>query len=124
MTDLADLVDRYIAIWNEPDSGKRAAAISELFTADGTYTDPVAEVRGHEGIGAVIAGVRDQFKGMDLKVLGDTDAHHNIARFQWELVFADGGENSVIGFDVLATDGTTGKIKSIYGFLDKVPAGA
>ncbi|MEU7040731.1 nuclear transport factor 2 family protein [Streptomyces varsoviensis] len=120
---MTDLAHRYIAIWNEPDDGKRAAAISELFIADATYTDPLSEVRGHEGIGALIAGTRDQFKGLDFKILGDIDAHHNIARFQWELVPADGGENIAIGLDILATD-PTGKLSSVYGFLDKVPAGA
>ncbi|MFJ6623143.1 nuclear transport factor 2 family protein [Kitasatospora sp. NPDC091335] len=123
MSDLNNLADRYIAIWNEEDADKRAAAISELFTADATYTDPLADVAGHEGIGAVIAGGRDQFKGFDFKVLGEADSNHNITRFQWELLPAGGSENIVIGFDVLATD-ATGKVKSVYGFLDKVPAGA
>ncbi|MER5299435.1 MULTISPECIES: nuclear transport factor 2 family protein [Streptomyces] len=123
MSDLTELAGRYIAVWNEPDQAKRAAAISELFTAEATYTDPLADVQGHEGIGAVIAGARDQFKGFDFRVLGDVDANHHIARFQWELVPASGGENIVIGFDVAVTDGA-GKIRAVYGFLDKVPAGA
>ncbi|GGO59830.1 nuclear transport factor 2 family protein [Streptomyces lasiicapitis] len=123
MSDLTELAGRYIAVWNEPDQAKRAAAISELFTAEATYTDPLADVQGHEGIGAVIAGARDQFKGFDFRVLGDVDANHHIVRFQWELVPASGGENIVIGFDVAVTDGA-GKIRAVYGFLDKVPAGA
>ncbi|GGS25384.1 isomerase [Streptomyces aureoverticillatus] len=123
MSDLTELAGRYIAVWNEPDQHKRAAAISELFTADATYTDPLADVRGHEGIGAVIAGAREQFQGFDFKILGEVDAHHHIARFQWELVPAGGGENLVIGFDVAVSDGA-GKIRAVHGFLDKVPAGA
>ncbi|MFB6819299.1 nuclear transport factor 2 family protein [Streptomyces sp. NPDC056347] len=123
MSDLTDLAEGYIAIWNEADDTKRAAAIADLFTADAVYTDPLADVQGHEGIGAVIGAARDQFKGFEFKVLGTVDTNHNIARFQWELVPAGGGENVVIGFDVAATD-ASGKIKSVYGFLDKVPAGA
>ncbi|MGW3078089.1 MULTISPECIES: nuclear transport factor 2 family protein [unclassified Kitasatospora] len=123
MSDLTDLAGRYIAIWNEADDDKRAAAIAELFTADATYTDPLADVAGHQDIGAVIAGARDQFKGLEFKVFGAADSNHNITRFQWELVPAGGGENIVIGFDVLATD-AAGKVKSVFGFLDKVPAGA
>lgn len=123
MSDLTELAGRYIAIWNEPDEAKRAAAIAELYTADATYTDPLADVAGHEGINAVISGARQQFPGFAFKLLGDVDANHHIARFQWELVPAGGGENIVIGFDVIATDGA-GKIRSVSGFLDKVPAGA
>lgn len=123
MSDLTELAGRYIAIWNEADETKRAAAISALFTADATYTDPLADVQGHDGIGAVIAGARDQFKGFEFKILGEVDANHHIARFQWELVPDGGGENIVIGFDVAVGDGA-GKIKGVYGFLDKVPAGA
>jgi hypothetical protein len=123
VSDLTDLAGRYIAAWNEADASKRAAAISEVFTADATYTDPLADVQGHEGIGAVLAGAQEQFKGFEFRVLGDVDENHNIGRFQWELVPAGGGENIVIGFDVVVTD-SNGKIKSVYGFLDKVPAGA
>jgi hypothetical protein len=123
VSDLTELAGRYIAIWNESDEGKRAAAISDLFTADATYTDPLADVQGHDGIGAVIAGAREQFQGFDFKILGDVDANHHIARFQWELVPAGSSENVAIGFDVVATDGA-GKIKGVFGFLDKVPGGA
>ncbi|MGR8012188.1 nuclear transport factor 2 family protein [Streptomyces hypolithicus] len=123
MSDLTDLATRYIAIWNEADQDKRAAAISDLYTPDATYTDPLANVQGHDGIGAVIAGARDQFKGFDFKILGDADTHNNVSRFRWELVPSSGGENVVIGFDVAVTD-ADGRIKAVYGFLDKVPAGA
>ncbi|WP_457030188.1 nuclear transport factor 2 family protein [Kitasatospora sp. P5_F3] len=122
MSDLNDVVTRYLAIWNEADAGKRAAAIADLFAEGATYTDPLADVEGHEGVAAVISGAREQFQGFVFNQYGDIDAHHNIARFQWELVPAAGGENIVIGFDVAALDGA-GKIKSIHGFLDKVPAG-
>ncbi|WP_282796265.1 nuclear transport factor 2 family protein [Streptomyces sp. CC224B] len=123
MSDLTELAGRYIAIWNEPDEAKRAAAIAELYTAEATYTDPLADVRGHDGIAAVITGARDQFKGFEFKILGDVDANHHIARFRWELVPESGGENIVIGFDVVVSDGA-GKIQTVCGFLDKVPAGA
>ncbi|WP_030565795.1 nuclear transport factor 2 family protein [Streptomyces aureocirculatus] len=123
MSDLTELADRYISIWNEPDEAKRAAAIADLYAADATYTDPLADVSGHDGIATVITGARQQFTGFEFKILGAVDANHHIARFQWELVPAAGGENIVIGFDVIATDGA-GKIKTVSGFLDKVPAGA
>jgi len=50
------------------------------------------------------------------------DANHNQARFTWHLGPA-GSEPIVIGFDVLVAD-EKGQIRSVHGFLDKVPAGA
>ena len=44
------------------------------------------------------------------------DAHHDTARFTWNL-----GDELVIGFDVLVLD-ADGQIAKVYGFLDKVPA--
>ncbi|MGW0531823.1 nuclear transport factor 2 family protein [Streptomyces sp. NPDC003032] len=120
MSDLSNTVTRYLAIWNEADADKRAAAIAELFTADAPYIDPLAAVEGHEGVGAVIAGARDQFKGLSFELIGTVDTHHNIARFQWGLVTEPGGEPIAIGFDVAVT-GDDGRIKGVYGFLDKVP---
>ncbi|CAM5426822.1 Nuclear transport factor 2 family protein OS=Streptomyces alboniger OX=132473 GN=CP975_22990 PE=4 SV=1 [Streptomyces alboniger] len=121
MSDLTNTVTRYLAIWNEADADKRSAAIAELFTADAPYIDPLAAVEGHEGVAAVIAGARDQFKGLSFELIGTVDTHHNIARFQWGLVTEPGSEPIAIGFDVAVT-ADDGRIKGVYGFLDKVPA--
>jgi hypothetical protein len=120
MSDLTATVGRYLDIWNETDADKRAAAIAEVFTPDAPYIDPLAAVEGHEGIAAVIAGAQEQFKGLTFELLGDVDTHHNIARFRWGLVTEPGTEPIAIGFDVAVT-GDDGRIKGVFGFLDKVP---
>jgi hypothetical protein len=121
MSDLSNTVTQYLGIWNEADADKRAAAIGDLFTADAPYIDPLAAVEGHAGIAAVIAGAREQFAGLSFELLGTVDTHHNVARFQWGLVTGPGAEPIAIGFDVAVT-GDDGRIKAVYGFLDKVPA--
>jgi hypothetical protein len=50
------------------------------------------------------------------------DANHHQARFTWHLGPAS-GEPVVIGFDVVVLD-RDGRIRSVHGFLDKVPAAA
>jgi hypothetical protein len=46
VTDLKELVDRYVAVWNEPDSARRREAVRELWTADGVQLlQPPQEVR-------------------------------------------------------------------------------
>lgn len=117
-----EVAERYIAAWNEPDDDARVRVIAGLWTGDGTYTDPLADVEGHDAIGAVISGVREQFPGHVFRLLDDVDAHHDVVRFGWELVPEGGGESVVIGFDVAVVSGD-GRLRAVYGFLDKVPAG-
>jgi hypothetical protein len=119
-TPTRDVVDRYIAVWNEPDANARRRAVAELWTEDGTYTDPLAAAEGPEAIEAVIAAAREQFPGHVFKLIGDIDAHHDIVRFRWELVPESGDESVVVGFDV-AVAASNGSLRNVYGFLDKVP---
>jgi hypothetical protein len=115
-----DLVDRYLAAWNAADPDARAAAVAELFTPEATYTDPLADVAGHDGIAAVIAGAREMFPGHGFRPHGAPDAHHDQVRFGWALVPDGGGEPPVVGFDVALLD-PDGRVRAVYGFLDKVP---
>jgi hypothetical protein len=120
MTDYAAVVDRYIAAWNEPDEAARRAAVAGLWTADGTYTDPLADAAGPGAIAAVIAAGRDMFPGHEFRALPTVDGHHDLVRFGWELVPTGGGESVAAGFDVAVLAGD-GRIRSVLGFLDKVP---
>ena len=121
MTDYTDLVDRYLATWNEADPAARAAKVAALWAADGTYTDPLADVAGHEGVAAVIAGARDMFPGHEFRPRPGVDGHHGVVRFGWDLVPDGGTESTVSGFDVAVLD-ADGRIRTVLGFLDKVPA--
>ncbi|GLZ37433.1 nuclear transport factor 2 family protein [Actinokineospora sp. NBRC 105648] len=120
MSDLTELVDRYIAVWNTADADARRAAIGELWTDNGVYVDPLFEVQGPDAINAGIGAALAQFVGHEIKLLGAVDAHHNTARFRWELVPVGGGESVVEGFDVAVAE--NGKFSGVYGFLDKAPA--
>ena len=120
MSDFTKLAEQYIATWNETNPSARRAMIDEVWAADGRYTDPLADVAGRDQIDAVIAAAQDQFAGMTFRLAGPVDAHHDQARFTWHLGPA-GAEPVVIGFDVAVLNGG-GQIRSVYGFLDKVPA--
>ncbi|MET9022576.1 nuclear transport factor 2 family protein [Actinopolymorpha sp. NPDC004070] len=122
MSDFTELVERYIATWNETDPAARRAGVEAVLAEDGTYTDPLVDVAGHDAFDATIAAVQAQFPGLEFRLGGGVDTHHDIARFTWELGLA-GGEALVVGFDV-AVRGEDGRIRAVLGFLDKVPAGA
>ncbi|HEY3881140.1 MAG TPA: nuclear transport factor 2 family protein [Trebonia sp.] len=114
--NIGELVTRYLETWNETGTAARRKAIDELWAPDGVYTDPMATAAGRDQIDATIAAVQGQFPGLTFSLAGPVDAHHDIARFTWSL-----GDELVIGFDVLVTDGN-GQISNVHGFLDKVPA--
>jgi hypothetical protein len=112
------IVDAYIAIWNETDSAARKALIAETWTEDATYTDPLADVSGHDGIDGLVAAVQGQFPGFVFRRLGEADAHHEFVRFSWE-AGPQGAEGIIVGSDVaLISDG---RLRRVVGFLDLVP---
>ncbi len=121
MTEALDLVRRYLAAWNESDPDIRRAEIETVWADDGRYVDPLAAVTGHDEISALIGMVQQQAPEHVFRLLDGVDAHHNVARFGWELVPAAGGESIAEGFDVAVTN-DDGRIRSVLGFLDKAPA--
>jgi SnoaL-like protein len=120
MNNADKVIAQYIESWNETDAEARRALLEALWTEDGSYVDPLVVAEGLDAIDATIAGVQQQFAGLEFRLVPGVDAHHNLARFSWELGPA-GGEAIVVGFDVavLAEDG---RLEAVHGFLDKVPA--
>ncbi|TLW91688.1 nuclear transport factor 2 family protein [Saccharomonospora piscinae] len=114
-----DIVERYLATWNAV-GADRAHLLASHWSASVTYVDPLAAVRGHSGVGAMIDEVHAQFPGFVFTQLGEVDAHHQQLRFRWGLG-PEGDEPVVIGFDVVVLD-EDGRIHDVRGFLDKVPA--
>lgn len=114
-----DLAKRYLETWNETDPARRRELIEQLWTADGTYVDPLVSVAGWDQLDATIAAVQGQFPAYAFRLAGPVDGHHDLLRFTWELGPAD-APDTIVGFDVaLVSDG---RLTAVHGFLDKVPA--
>jgi hypothetical protein len=120
MPIMTDLLTTYLACWNETDADARRALIDQHWNESATYVDPLAQASGREELSHTIGAVHAQFPGFVFTPVGDVDAHHNQARFQWGFGPAD-AEPVVIGFDVITTD-TEGRIERVFGFLDRVPS--
>jgi hypothetical protein len=120
MSDFDAAVERYLAMWNEADPAARRALVDKACTSDVTYVDPLAAVEGPDALDGLIAAAQGQFAGFVFTAGGAVDGHHEVARFTWHLG-RPGEEPLVEGFDVieLAADG---RIRTVRGFLDKVPA--
>jgi hypothetical protein len=115
-----DLIERYLACWNETEPAARRKLIDDLWAEDASYIDPMAQAHGRDAIDATIAAVQGQFPGLVFTPVGSVDAHHRQARFTWGLG-PEGVEPIVIGFDVAVADGD-GRLTTVLGFLDKVPS--
>jgi len=120
MSDFNDLVSKYIEMWNQTDAPARRGLISQIWSPDCRYIDPLADVAGYDQIDGTVAAVQAQFPGMRFRLAGPVDAHHDQARFTWELA-PDGAAALVVGFDVARRD-DNGRLALVLGFLDKVPA--
>jgi len=119
MSNFDSVLDRYLAVWNETDADVRRKAIDDLFAADVRYVDPLAAVTGRDALDGLIGAVQQQFPGLRFTPGGTLDAHHDQARFTWNLG-TDPQAPLVVGFDVAELD-EDGRIRQVLGFLDKVP---
>ena len=119
MSKLNQLADRYIAMWNETDAGRRRDLIAAIWTADGAYVDPMVQSNGHAGIDALVTAVQERFPEHRFARTSDVDSHHDRIRFSWTLSPAAGAAIvEGVDFGTIAGD----RLQSITGFFDKVPA--
>jgi hypothetical protein len=119
MTDANIKAERYLAIWNETDAVRRKAMIAEAWAEDGLYVDPLMRGEGHERIECLVESVQTRFPGFRFTLLGSADGYDDNLRFSWGLGPED-GEALIKGTDFAILE--NGRLKSVYGFLDQVPA--
>jgi len=121
MTNVTDLIDRYIAMWNETDGKRRRDLIARTWSENASYLDPLMQGEGHGGIDTMVSGVQQRFPGHKFRRTSEVDAHHDRVRFGWELA-PEQGPPLVRGVDFGVVAGE--RLQTITGFLDQVPAAA
>ncbi len=117
MSELNQLVSRYIALWHEPDAELRRQSIKEFPTInrgttveDGAQFTRLREIRGYQALVERVSTAYEKFvktEGFLFRLSSDVDAHHNAVEFTWEMVPAAGGEATAVGtiFLLLSDDG-------------------
>ena len=114
-TDTSTTVDRYFAAWNDTDPASRLAAVVRAWAPEGRYVDPVADVTGHQAISDMIGGVHEQYPGVTLRCSSEVGSHHDVIRFDWEILHENGGL-ALSGIDV-ARVGEDGRLVDVRGFF-------
>ncbi|MGY2939743.1 hypothetical protein ACVWZ6_009345 [Bradyrhizobium sp. GM6.1] len=67
MTDPITIARRYIDLWNERAADRRRELLSQNWTADASYVDPLMKGDGHDGVDALIAGVQQRFPDFQIQ---------------------------------------------------------
>jgi hypothetical protein len=89
MTKTTDIIDRYVAVWNEPDPALRRAAITTLWAPDGTeFLEAGTQYHGHEELAGRVTRAYEAFVGSgkyDVTSAGDAARHDDIITFTAQL---------------------------------------
>ena len=133
----AELAEKYLALWNEPDADRRRRMIAELWTEDGRHflqppqeirgiaaqpgigLTAILEARGYEEIEARVASAYEHWVGSEgLSFRGRDDAERlgDVVKFHWEAVTNE-GETAAVGLNVLVL-AADGRIERNYTFVD------
>ena len=123
MTDATKIARRYIELWNERAASRRRELLSQDWTADARYVDPLMSGDGVDGVDALIAGVQQRFPDFTFKLLGEPNGFGDNVRFQLRFSWGlgpEGADSPIKGTDFAVL--SEGRIRSITGFLDQVPA--
>ncbi|MFJ1767921.1 nuclear transport factor 2 family protein [Amycolatopsis sp. NPDC088138] len=111
-----NLVQRYLDAWNEPEEGPRRTTVEAIFTENGGYVDPNAEVTGRNAFAEYLGTEREKFGGLVFTLGRFVDEHHGTALFTWRLGNQDGTGAVATGYDAMVFE--NGRIRQVYGFFD------
>jgi hypothetical protein len=113
---VCELIDRYCAVWNEPEPAVRAALLAAVWAEGATYTDPSVQAASAGELLAHIEKVRARRPGAQVLRTSAVDLHHGVARFAWHVVQADGSALPE-GLDVAELTPEGHRIRRIVGFF-------
>lgn len=113
---LTALIDGYCAAWSEAESARRSAMLAQVLADDATYTDPTVRVTGIEALSGHIGTVLAATPGAKVSRTSRVEAHHDVARFAWQMTLADGtGLPEGVDFVERTPDGA--RLRNITGFF-------
>jgi hypothetical protein len=120
----AELAERYVAAWNEPDATARRTAIAGLWVPEGEHYVRTLQAKGYEALHRRVTGsheknVRDA--GFRFVCGGDAQFLHDAVMFHWHMVPAAGGPVAALGLQFLVLAGD-GRIAVDYQFILPTPS--
>lgn len=114
-----DFVERYVALWNEPDAGARRRIVEDLWTADGANYTQATQAVGYDALDARVTAAYEDYVGSGKYVFRThlpPVRHHGVVKVTWEMVTVPGHEVASIGIEFLALN-DQGRIVSDHQFI-------
>ncbi|MER6565546.1 nuclear transport factor 2 family protein [Streptomyces sp. NPDC001093] len=93
VTDVDQIVRRYVAVWSEPDAAARKRAVTELWAPDGVEFVEGTQFRGHERLVERVTEAHGLFVASgEYHVTHDdhVTVHEDVAMFTTQLTYATG----------------------------------
>ncbi len=114
-------IDVYCQAWSDPDPAQRRAHLKQVWATGATYTDPTVSIEGEDGLLAHIGKMQQSRPGAQVLRSTVVDLHHQVARFGFKAVGADG---TVLreGMDIAFLNDELTRIERIVGFFGKLTA--
>lgn len=116
--NVTEFLDRYIAMWHEPDTNRRRSIIKELFASDAIDVLRSLEARGYDAIETRVTNAHEKWVrdgGFVFRPVGNVGMHHNVLKFSWEMAPTAGGNVASVGFDFFIL-GHDRRIRILYQF--------
>lgn len=136
MNGTSSLIDRYVAVWNEPDASRRRTAVAELWSTDavqvleppedvrktaaGLGVTPVFEARGLEALEVRVTRSYEEFVAPGqyvFRALGPGSRLQDVVKFRWQMVSTADGEVAGTGLEIVVLD-AVGKIRTDYQYIE------
>ena len=117
-TTLTDTIDTWLQAYTEADAERRDALIAAVWNEDGVLLDPPLDGAGRAAISQLTDVVLAHFPGHRFRRSTTVDAHHDVARYGWELVAPDGAV-TMTGLDVVQID-EAGRLLRVAGFFGEL----
>lgn len=116
------MIDAYCAAWSETDPAQRAHHLQGLWADGATYTDPTVDSLHLTDLLEHIGRVQEARPGAKVRRCTDVDAHHDVLRFGFEVIGADG---AVIrhGVDFVVLDSSRSRLRQVIGFFGPLRSG-
>lgn len=138
MDSPTELVERYVAMWNEHDPESRRAMVRELWAAEGAqilqppmemleqarrvgFINLVLEARGHDELEVRVSRAYEEFVApgeFRFRQRGHATQLGEVIKFGWEMVPVGGGDPAGVGLEFLILE-PNGRIRADYQFIEQ-----
>lgn len=107
MSDVEELVQSFIGVWNETDPQRRREIVRSLWRTDGRHLMGVHDVEGHEALEQRVASSNQRSvvdKNYVFRPATDIQALPGVVKFRWDMARRDTGEVAAAGVGFLTLD--------------------